>query len=610
MNKLKLVLLIGSASIVTACGGNRLPDSVKVTRGPASAKDAGLLVSDTTESELAAAAEQNSNIRVRVVNEAHSIYEVKGISEGELQALLPHRAETIKKNEFVHFKSADTVAELEQGDFQGLAELMASKDITQTEAEDFVRPCINNSAARPRIDVASVSKRDSTDASYLLKLGESVTLDATKTTDTAGKPVQTLFLLFPNSDSNIAQRFTISPTLTLKPDGLGEYTYIVVAKDAANNCAMKQDIVYVTQDVPYDKTKAIKAVDAAKLDLTKFWQLDATGAKLAWPTSAGKNVVVAILDSGVNYNHPALAANIQVNSKEIAGNNIDDDKNGFVDDVAGWDFGNSDAFPYDDYGHGSHCAGITASSVFGIAKNAKILPVKIGGGAGIDTASVVGGIYYAVDNGAKIISMSLGFEQNLATMRTALEYARKKNVIVIAAAGNGDAQGMGMDNDVTPMYPASYPLDNIVAVAATGVTNEITQYSNYGLKSVHVGAPGGDDNGQILSSYKANPKNADYKEMSGTSMATPAVAGVVAQVLALKPDLIPSAVRDLLMASGTPSASLKGKIASGRLVNSGLVLKAATATASGTRKGAGKDTHPVAAKAPSIKKLTNIFPRQ
>lgn len=599
MNKLKLVLLIGSASIVTACGGNRLPESVKVTRGPASAKDAGLVVSDTTESELAAAAEQNPNIRVRVVNEAHSIYEVKGISEGELQALLPHRAETIKKNEFVRFQSADTVAELEEGDFQSLAELMASRDITQPEAEEFVRPCINNPAARPRINVASASKRDPTDASYLLTLGQSVTLDAAKTTDSTGKlPVEVLFLVFPNSDSNIPQKFTLSNSLTLKPDGLGEYTYIVVAKDKANNCAMKQDIVYVTQDTPYDKTKAISAAEAAKLDLNKFWQLDVTGAKISWPKSAGKDVVVAILDSGVNYNHPALAANIAINSKEVAGNKIDDDKNGFVDDVVGWDFGNSDAFPYDDYGHGSHCAGITASSVFGIAKNAKIMSIKIGGGAGIDTASVVGGIYYAVDNGAKIISMSLGFNQNVATLRTALEYAAKKNVIVIAAAGNGDAQGLGVDNDLVPMYPASYPLANIVSVAATGVTNDITQYSNYGLKTVHLGAPGGDDNGQILSAYKANPKNAVYKEMSGTSMATPAVAGVAAQALALKPALLPTALRKLLMDSGTASLTLKGKTASGKVVNSGLVLKALTAA------------RPAPVKAPALRKLTNIFPRQ
>lgn len=578
---LSVVLLIGSASIVTACGGNRLPESVKVKSGPTSAKETGVIVTDTTESELVQATMANPNIRVRVVNEAHSIYEVFGADEAELNALLPNRADGIKKNEFVRFQSLPEVEPTQNdGSFTSLLAMMAAADITQPEAEEFVKPCINNVMARPRIVVNSASKRDAMGSSYLLKLGETVTLDVSKSTTSNGAAaVQTLFLLFPNSDSNLAQRFSIANSLTVKPDGLGEYTYIVVAKDAANNCAMKQDVIYVTQDVPYDAKKAISAVEAAKLDLNKFWQLDATGAKLSWPVSSGKGVVVAIIDSGVNYNHPALAANIAVNSKEIAGNGKDDDGNGFIDDVAGWDFGNSDAFPYDDYGHGTHCAGITASSVFGIAKNAKILPVKVGSGAGIDTASVVGGVYYAVDNGAKVLSLSLGFEGNVPALQKAIEYAKSKNVVVIAAAGNGDAQGIGMNNDVTPMYPASYPVDNIIAVAATGVSNQITSYSNYGLKSVHVAGPGGDENGMILSTYRANPKNATFKEMAGTSMATPAVAGVAAQVIAGKPGLLPSALRKALISTGTDSLSLKGKTVSGKIVNSGLVLKALAITA-------------------------------
>jgi subtilisin family serine protease len=574
------VALTATVTLLSGCGDLKIGRESRVATGPTSQESAGLVVTkpserkgfltkNSLESQIAKAAQADSRIKVRVINSEHGIFEVFGVTQSELEQALLDPTVSIQRNEFMRFKNLDLPKTMSS------TELMATGVITEAEAEAFLKPCIRNPMAQPKVKLQANGKRDVTDQGFLLKLGESIALDASQSVTAAGtKDLQTMFVMFPNEDSQMAPQFLIGSTLSFKPDTYGEFTYILVAKDSANVCSITKDIVYITDNnIPYDAAKAMTAEAIAKVDLTRFWQLTSTDAQASWAVSTGQNVVVAIIDSGVNYNHPALAANIYVNKKEIAGNGKDDDGNGFVDDVAGYDFGNSDAYPFDDYGHGTHCAGITASPVFGLAKGAKIMPIKVGTGPGIDVASVAGGIFYAVDNGAKVLSLSLGFGGDAPALKAAIAYANSKNVVVVAAAGNGDAEGKGMDNDLVQMFPAGYDFPNVISVAATSVTNQLTSYSNFGLKTVDLGAPGGDEAGLVLSTYKDNPRNSALNGMAGTSMATPAVAGVAAQVLAKTPTLSAKDLRLLLMATGKDVVSLKGKTVSGKIVNSLSALK-------------------------------------
>ena len=205
-------------------------------------------------------------------------------------------------------------------------------------------------------------------------------------------------------------------------------------------------------------------------------------------------VTVAVIDSGVNYNHPDLAANIWNNAAEIAGNGIDDDGNGFIDDVQGWDFVQNDNTPMDFNEHGTHVAG-TIGAVgnngvggTGICWGVKIMPVRVLGSKGSGTtASIVAGIDYAVANGAKVINMSLGGSGGAAgdLEDTAIANANAAGVLVIVAAGNSTT-----NIDTTPTYPASYTQPNIITVAATDQNDALASFSNFGAVSVDVAAPG------------------------------------------------------------------------------------------------------------------------
>ncbi|MCB0351819.1 MAG: S8 family serine peptidase, partial [Bdellovibrionales bacterium] len=293
---------------------------------------------------------------------------------------------------------------------------------------------------------------------------------------------------------------------------------------------------------------------------------------LAWKVATGAGMIVGVIDSGVDYNHPALSSNIYVNSNEIPGNGIDDDNNGFIDDVAGYDFGQDDASPFDDFGHGTHVAGIAASNIFGAAKKARILPTKFGAGLGFDIASVTGAIKYSVDRGAKVLNMSFGWEDDLAVVREAMNYAESKDVLVVAASGNDT-----VNNDLKPSFPCNYKNKNIISIAATDENDKITFYSNFG-NSVHLGAPGGTPEKPIISSYKKNPRNDQFVGLMGTSMASPLVAGVAAQIWSANPNLTAVQIRTILIDSGKPIASLKGRISSGKVIDTLEAMKQVLAT--------------------------------
>jgi subtilisin family serine protease len=271
-----------------------------------------------------------------------------------------------------------------------------------------------------------------------------------------------------------------------------------------------------------------------------------------------EDVVVAVIDSGVDYEHPDLEDNMWTNSEEIAGNSKDDDGNGYVDDVYGYDWIDSDSDPMDDNSHGTHVAGIIGAvgdnslGVTGVSPEVSIMALRFMDADGNGTTSgVAQAITYAADNGADIINASFAGTSSSVLMEEAIEYASDKGVLFVAAAGNS-----GEDNDATPSYPASYDIDNILAVAATDSDDELASFSNYGETSVDMAAPGV----SILSTVPGE----DYETMSGTSMATPHVAGAAAVLLAEKPNLSVKRLRGLLKNKGRKLDSLADSTATGR----------------------------------------------
>jgi subtilisin family serine protease/subtilisin-like proprotein convertase family protein len=262
-----------------------------------------------------------------------------------------------------------------------------------------------------------------------------------------------------------------------------------------------------------------------------------TDATNAWDSTTGSSLVtIAIVDTGVDYTHPDLAANIWTNAGEIAGNNLDDDGNGFVDDIRGWDFGLNDNDPIDEDGHGTHVAGIAGAvgnngiGVAGVNWNVRIMPVKIFGDASQTLTAFVSaaieGLQYAVDNGAFVSnhSYNTGTGGPIQAYSDMIDYAEANGHVFVSSAGN-----TAQDNDVIDHYPSDYPQPNVVAVAATTNQDQLAVFSNYGATTVHLGAPGE----SILSTLPGG----QYGYLDGTSMASPHVAGAVALLKSTNPSL-------------------------------------------------------------------------
>ena len=268
------------------------------------------------------------------------------------------------------------------------------------------------------------------------------------------------------------------------------------------------------------------------------WYIDAVHTPEAWELATGEGQVIAIIDTGVDWDHPDLDDNIWTNVDEIPDNGIDDDGNGYVDDIRGWDFVNDDNDPNDDNAHGTHVAGIAAgegnngTGIIGVAFNAKIIPVKIlqssGSGSSSDLAS---SIEYASDNSATVINMSLGSYGESMTVKIALENAYA-NAVLVAAAGNN---GYKVDPPYpprplyAPMYPSCYGF--VIGVEATTQTNTLASFSNFDPSGPAVAGNPYGHNYEIKASgvgiYSTFP-NGNYNALSGTSMASPIVAGAVA----------------------------------------------------------------------------------
>ena len=251
------------------------------------------------------------------------------------------------------------------------------------------------------------------------------------------------------------------------------------------------------------------------------------GRKVRRSPATPKCARVAVVDTGVDLDHPALRGRIAINRREIRGNGRDDDNNGYVDDYAGYDAhrGNGDA--EDANGHGTHVAGIIAAKsdakhhTVGLCRSAQVIPVRFMDAQGRGTTSgSAEAIAYAVLAGATVINCSYTTTTRTQIEYDALAFARARGVLVVAAAGNA-----GADNDRLPVYPAAHPLDNVIAVASTSLTNVgLAPFSNWGRRTVGLAAPGSGINSTWL--------HGRYRSMSGTSMAAPAVTAAAAAIKA------------------------------------------------------------------------------
>lgn len=286
------------------------------------------------------------------------------------------------------------------------------------------------------------------------------------------------------------------------------------------------------------------------------------GAQAAWQIQTGsRDVVVAVIDTGVDYTIADLAPNMWTNDAELNGKaGVDDDGNGHVDDIYGYDFANNDADPKDDHGHGSHCSGTIGargndgSGVVGVNWNVRIMALKFLTASGSGSLEgALKSIDYATENGAQIMSNSWGGGGHSQALKEAIERAEKAGALFIAAAGNHSG-----DNDARPTYPANYDVSNVMSVAAIDNRGELASFSCYGKTTVHVAAPGVD----ILSTTPGG-----FKSWSGTSMATPHVSGVAALVLANEPEISMANLKERLIATSRPIAGLRNKVYTGGIVN-------------------------------------------
>ena len=354
-------------------------------------------------------------------------------------------------------------------------------------------------------------------------------------------------------------------------DTVGEHKLAIRAEDESGACAVKSLIFLSTANVPYQAPRFQREDLRHNFDLKALTAyLDQIQGKESWKYSKGEGVTIAFIDSGLNYNHPLVAHNVKVNKGEIPGNGVDDDRNGYVDDYVGFDFYHNDAYPFDDMGHGTRVTSLAASAI-GLAQKAQVLPVKVSAFGGFNTGVLIAGIFYAVDSGAQIINVSLATNKYHPRKGEAIKYAKDAGVLIVAGVGN--------NSKYMKLYPASYPASNIVSVAASDQNGALASYSNYGVDVADVAAPGGEPSAQFNALYMYNPEYL-FSYRFGTSLASPLVAGVAAQILSINPRLKPEEVIEIILSTGDDHPRLKGKVKSGRNLNALNAVMAAQKTLS------------------------------
>ena len=289
------------------------------------------------------------------------------------------------------------------------------------------------------------------------------------------------------------------------------------------------------------------------------------GAMRAWATTTGSDeIVVAVLDSGVDYAHSDLINNMWF--RPVIIKRYEDRQIGPIEDLHGYNAIENSGDPMDENGHGTHCAGIIGAEggnsigISGVNWKVKIMPLKFMNKGGFGTTKdAIEAINYVINRkragvNVRVISASWGSTVRSRALEDAIKKAYEADILFVAASGNASS-----DADRNPHYPASYKLGNVISVAALNRNDELASFSNYGAKSVHIGAPGAN----ILSTWLGD----EYEERSGTSMATPVVSGVAALVLSNRPKLSTDELRSLLLDSVDKIPSLSGKTTTGGRIN-------------------------------------------
>ena len=342
-------------------------------------------------------------------------------------------------------------------------------------------------------------------------------------------------------------------------------------------------------EVEYAEPNWIYTVDATPTDLYytngSLWGMYGSvttpsnqygiGGSSAWAAGADcSNVVIGIIDEGYMYTHPELEANAFKNPGEIVGNSIDDDRNGYVDDVYGWDFAGNNSSVFDGAGddHGTHVAGTIGAAgntagVVGVCSSVKLMNAKFLGSQGGTTANAVKAVDYFTDlktrQGLNIAATSNswgggGFSQALFD---AISRADAVGILFVAAAGNST-----YNCDVTACFPANYNLPNVISVASITSTGAISSFSNYGAATVDIGAPGSGIWSTVPVSSRGKTVTAGYASYSGTSMATPHVTGAVALYAARNPLANAATIKEAILRAAIATPSLASKtVTNGRL---------------------------------------------
>ncbi|MCH6255538.1 S8 family serine peptidase [Puniceicoccaceae bacterium K14] len=318
---------------------------------------------------------------------------------------------------------------------------------------------------------------------------------------------------------------------------------------------VEPDYINFTSEVPNDFNSA------------RMWHLDQVSAVEAWGVETGSpDVVVAIIDTGAETDHIDLVDNIWVNELEIAGNGIDDDNNGFVDDVNGWDFLDDDNDPNDTDGHGTHVAGIVSATgnnslgTTGIAWRSKVMILRTGDNDGLSNQAIAEALRYAKamrERGVNVVATnnSYGGSSSSRGMQSVIQDQEDAGILFVAASGN---DGSNLDGGFT-QYPASYAVDTIISVANSTQSDSLSSSSNYGTQSVDLAAPG--------TSIYSTLTGGSIGYLSGTSMASPLVAGTVALVASYDPELSWEDIKNRILDTVDEVDNLQGRVLTGGRLN-------------------------------------------
>lgn len=523
---MKSALLVFLGTLFVSCSP-RIDFSTR--EAPRTESELGWIVENLEIAE-AQKLSQSSTLKISAIDQKRKIFEIQGLKQKDildLKQAMPHLK--FQKNGFVHFNSPTNTDEPDC--------TLGFEDIESIKAPDIIT------------------------------LGQSLTIEQ-KT-----NPLQPVSL-YPPMGSKLKKDLGTAAKIEVTPDMVGWFKWITIHQDERGFCQRSIASTLVTSNpkfviTPKEKRSLTERLIQIGMDADLPWYLKELEAEKLWTVATGKKSVVAILDSGINYQHRLLKNKIHINENEIPDNHIDDDKNGYIDDVIGYDFIFDDAYPFDEEGHGSHVSGLVVADGVGLAPDAEILPLKAISDLRSDYASLAKAIYYAIDAKVQVLNISAGQPQEELpeVVNNALKEAEKNGILMVVAAGNGlsTSSNLGVDIDQIKFYPQSLGLKNMLVVTASDRKNLIASYANYGVKTVSLVAPGGMNYfDPILSCYIENPSHIELFNDYGTSMAAPLVSASAAVLLSKQSNLSAEAVISRFLKSGEESADLQRYIISGK----------------------------------------------